>query len=85
MEQIELIVSYIVCLIYTTTKINKHLFNNDYIINLLLKWFSNIIIILRTFLTMIYNKKNFVKIDYQNIKKQPNHLEMISYTAFLYI
>jgi hypothetical protein len=56
--------------------VRQYLFNNDYISNSLLKWISDIIIILRTSLTMICNK-NIIKIDSQNIKKQHNHLTMV--------
>jgi hypothetical protein len=49
-------------------EVRKYLFNNDYISNSLLKWISDIIIILKTYLTVICNK-NIIKIDSQNIKK----------------
>jgi hypothetical protein len=54
---------------YNKNNLRQYPFNNGYISNTLLKWLSDIIIILRTFLTMIYNKKNIIKIDSQNTKK----------------
>jgi hypothetical protein len=46
---------------YNRNEFRQHSFNNGYISNPLLKWLSDIIIILRIFLTTIYKKKILLK------------------------
>jgi hypothetical protein len=46
---------------YNKNDLRQHSFNNSYILNLLLKWLSGIIIILRISLITIYNKKTLLK------------------------
>jgi hypothetical protein len=42
---------------YNKNDLRQHSFNNSYILNLLLKWLSSIIVILRMFLIIVCNKK----------------------------